>query len=86
MGLSLVQFSHSVVSDSCDPMVCSPPGFSVHGISQARTLEWVAIIVSRGSSQPRDRTQGLPHCRQALLPSEPPEKSLLDIFIKKKVL
>ena len=28
----------------CDPMDCSPPGFSVHGIHQARTLEWVAII------------------------------------------
>ena len=28
----------------CDPMDCSPPGFSVHGILQARTLEWVAII------------------------------------------
>ena len=27
----------------CDPMVCSPPGFSVHGISQARILEWVAV-------------------------------------------
>ena len=34
----------------CDPMDCSPPGSSVHGISQARTLEWVAISFSRGSS------------------------------------
>ena len=33
----------------CDPMDCSPPGFSVHGISQARILEWVAILFSRGS-------------------------------------
>ena len=33
-----------------------PPGFSVHGISQARTLEWVAISFSRGSSWPRDQT------------------------------
>ena len=41
----------------CDPMDCSPPGSSVHGILQARTLEWVAIPFSRGSSQPRDRTQ-----------------------------
>ena len=40
----------------CDPMDCSPPGSSVHGILQARTLEWVAISFSRGSSQPRDRT------------------------------
>ena len=35
-------------------MGCSPPGSSVHGISQARILEWVAISSSRGSSQPRD--------------------------------
>ena len=40
----------------CDPVDCSPPGSSVHGILQARTLEWVAISFSRGSSQPRDRT------------------------------
>ena len=39
----------------CDPMDCSPPGSSVHEISQARMLEWVAIPSSRGSSQPRDR-------------------------------
>ena len=37
-------------------MDCSPPGSSVHGISQARTLEWVAISSSRGSSRTRDRT------------------------------
>ena len=36
----------------CDPMDCSPPGSSVHGISQAGILEWVAISSSRGSSQP----------------------------------
>jgi len=40
----------------CDPMDCSPPGSSVHGILQARILEWVAISSSRGSSQPRDWT------------------------------
>ena len=40
----------------CDPMDYSPPGSSVHGIFQARVLEWVAIFFSRGSSQPRDRT------------------------------
>ena len=40
----------------CDPMDCSPPGFSVHGIVQARILEWVAILFSRGSSPPRDWT------------------------------
>ena len=41
----------------CDPVDCSPPGSSVHGILQARILEWVAISFSRESSQPRDRTQ-----------------------------
>ena len=41
----------------CDPMDCSLPGSSVHGIFQARVLDWVAISFSRGSSQPRDRTR-----------------------------
>ena len=40
----------------CDPMDCSLPGSSIHGIFQARVLEWVAISFSRRSSQPRDRT------------------------------
>ena len=35
-----------------NPTDCSPPGSSVHGILQARTLEWVAVPSSRGSSQP----------------------------------
>ena len=41
----------------CDPMGCSLPGLSVHGIFQARILERVVISFSRGSSQPRDQTQ-----------------------------
>ena len=40
----------------CKPVDCSPPGSSVHGILQARILQWVAISFSRGSSRPRDRT------------------------------
>ena len=40
----------------CSPMECSPPGSSVHGILQARILEWVAISFSGGSSWPRDQT------------------------------
>ena len=44
-------------------MDCSPPGSSVHGILQARIMEWVSISFSRGSSQPRDETQ---NCRQIL--------------------
>ena len=45
----------------CDPMDCSLPGSSVHGIFQARVLEWVAISFSRGSWNPC-----LPHCGQTL--------------------
>ena len=40
----------------CDPMDCSLPGFSVHGIFQASVLEWVAISFFRGSSRSRDQT------------------------------
>ena len=40
----------------CDPMDCSPPGSSVHGILQARILEWIAMPSSRVSSWPRDQT------------------------------
>ena len=53
--------SESEVTQSCptlcDPMNCSLPGSSLHGIFQARVLEWVAIAFSRGSSRPRDRTR-----------------------------
>ena len=41
----------------CDPMDCSLPGSSLHGILQTRVLVWVAISFSGGSSQPRDRTR-----------------------------
>ena len=53
--------SQSEVAQSCptlcDPTNCSLAGFSIHGILQARALEWVASPFSRGSSQPRDGTQ-----------------------------
>ena len=49
----LVAQSHLTL---CDPMDSSPPGFSVHGIFQARILEWVSISYSSGSSWPRDQT------------------------------
>ena len=55
----------------CNPMDYSLPGSSVHGILQARILEWVAIPFSRGSCQPRDQTQ-VSHIAGGLLPSEPP--------------
>ena len=41
----------------CNPMDCSLPGSSVHGIFQAIVLEWIAISFSRGSSQPRAQTR-----------------------------
>ena len=41
----------------CNPMDCTPPAFSVHGIIQARILEWVAISSYRESCQPREQTQ-----------------------------
>ena len=41
----------------CNPMDCSLPGSSVHGILQARILEWIAIPFFRGSSWSRDQTQ-----------------------------
>ena len=50
----------------CNPKDCSPPGSSVHGILQGRTLEWVAIPFSRGSPQPRNGNPGLLHCRQIM--------------------
>ena len=53
--------SESEVAQSCptlcDPMDCSLSGSSVHGIFQARMLEWIAISFSRGSSQPRNQTR-----------------------------
>ena len=50
----------------CDPMDGSPPGSSVHGISQARVLEWVAMPVSRGIFPTQGSNPGLLHCRQVL--------------------
>ena len=47
------------VATPCDPMDCSLPGSSVHGILQARLLEWVAMPFSKGSSWPRDQTMSL---------------------------
>ena len=50
----------------CDPMDCSLPGSSVHGASQARILEWIAISFSRGSSCPGDWTWVFCIARQTL--------------------
>jgi len=53
----LSHFSGVLWTTLCNPMDCSPPGSSVHGILQARILEWVAMPSSRGALQPRDQTQ-----------------------------
>ena len=57
----------------CDPMDCSPPDSSVHGILQAKILEWVAMPSLRGSSQPRIEPMSPPLQADSLL-SEPPGK------------
>ena len=62
--------AESEVAQSCptllDPMDCSLPGSSVHGILQARILEWVAISFSRGIFPTQGLNPGLPRCRQTL--------------------
>ena len=50
----------------CDPMDCSLPGSSIHGISQVRVLEWVAMSFIQAIFLTQGRNPGLPHCRQML--------------------
>ena len=57
----------------CNPMDCSQPDSSVHGVLQARILKWVVIPFSRGSSWPRDQTRS-PTLQADSLLSEPPGK------------
>ena len=57
----------------CNPMDCSPPGSSIHGILQARILEWVVISFSRGSSRPLEEIEPWsPALRAGALTSELP--------------
>ena len=73
--------SPSVMSDSSDPMNCTPPASFVYGIFQARILKWIAMPFSRGSSWPRDWI----HISWAtgFFTAEPPEKpvSILDTSV-----
>ena len=65
----------------------SPPGFSVHGISQARILEWIAISSSRGSSKPRDQTRNSCVSGDGFFTTEPPRKSIMtniDSILKRR--
>ena len=64
----------------CDSMDCSLPVSTVHGILQARILEWVAMPSSRGSPRPRDQTRHclyLLHWQACSSPSEPPGKPMV---------
>ena len=61
-------------STLCDPMGYSPKGSSVHGILQARIMEWVAIFFSRGSSQPRIKPRRSPALQVGSLPAKLPGK------------
>ena len=66
-GLSLcVCVSRSIVSDSCNPMDYIPPGSPVHGILQARILEWVAIFFLQGIFLTQEWNPGLMQCRQII--------------------
>ena len=51
-----IHMGESKIAQAC-PTLCDPINYTVHGVLQARILEWVAFPFSRGSSQPRDRTQ-----------------------------
>ena len=70
----------------CDPMDCSPLGSSVHGIFQARILEWVAISFSRGFSCPgiNPHLLYLLHWQADSLPLVPPGKSMYSMVTKSK--
>ena len=61
----------------CDPMDCSPPDSSIHGILQARTLKWAAIPFSRGLPYPGIKRRS-PASQADSLPSEPPGKFIGD--------
>ena len=73
------------MSNSCDLMDYSPPASSVHRISQASILEWVSIPFSRGSSQPRDRTQ-LSCLTDSLLAESPRKVTSMVSFNSNSVL
>ena len=61
----------------CEPMDCSLPGFSIHGIFQARILEWVAVSFSRGFPNPGIELRS-PALQPDTLPAEPPGKPIIN--------
>ena len=86
-ALNPVTESESEVTQSCltpcDLLDCSPPGSSVHGILQARVLEWVAIFFSRGSSQPMDWI-GFSCTAGRFFTTEPPGRHNIGCLIERK--
>ena len=76
-------FSH--VHLFCDPMDYSPPGSSVHGILQARILEWVAMPSSRGSSQPRDQTSPWQAVSLPLVPPGKPKRRAIGTLSEERM-
>ena len=81
----LLLSSPSVVSDSCNPMDYSPPGSSVHRISQVSVLEWVAVSSSRRASPPRDQIRVSCIGRRVLYHLGSPGVLVLDIFTYTKL-
>ena len=75
-GVHVFILSYQSCLNFCNFIDCSPPGSSVHGILQARILEWVAMPSSRGSSWPRNWTHisSLLHWQVSSLPLAPPGK------------
>ena len=69
----------------CDPVDCCPPGSSVHGTSQAKTLEWATISFSRAFSWPRDWSQ-VSWMQVDSLPSESPGSPNLGLPCREKEL
>ena len=69
----------------CNPMDCSLPGSSVHGIFQAKILAWVAIFLLQEIFPTQGLNPGLPHCRQILYPrSSKGSPSQVALVVKKK--
>ena len=70
-----------MVFNSCDPMDCNPPGSSVHGILQVRTLEWVAISSSRDLPDPGIKPTSLasPALAGRSFPTESPGKPRIEL-------
>ena len=79
------QFVAYLCPTLCDPIDSSLPGSSVHGIFQARILEWVAISFSRRSSPPRNQ-MGFLHCRHILYQLIHQGSFNLFIFLEKNTL